>query len=47
MLNVLCAVSSPVIAALDNVILRFKYTGNNILNTRHSVRYGGLSVTSK
>jgi hypothetical protein len=47
MLKAFCAVSSQVIAALDNVILPFKNTGDNILNTRLSVRFGSLSMTSK
>jgi hypothetical protein len=35
MMEVFCAVSSQVIATLDDVILRFKNTGDNILNSRH------------
>jgi hypothetical protein len=46
-LKVFCAVSSQVIAALANVILRFKNTGDKILNTSHSVRFGSLSITSE
>jgi hypothetical protein len=45
--KVFCAVSSQVIAVLDNVILRFRNTGDNILNTRLSVRFGSLSIASK
>jgi len=47
MLKIFCAVSSQVIAALVNVILRFKNTGDKILNIRHFVFFGSLSITSK
>jgi hypothetical protein len=46
-LKVFCVVSSQVIAALDNVILRFKNTGDKILNIMNFVRFGSLSITSK